>query len=176
MITQLLLEQTRLMIAAIENGVVAIAATILETMTGDFHGHQLGFLLGRRRRNNADCIPESVIGPELFLEQFFVVGDQGVCRIQNAIRRAIVLLQFYDIQFRKVHLQRAQVLHVGAAPGVNGLVVVAHRGESATHTGELPQQLVLRAVGVLVFVDEQVTQTILPALQRFGVFLEKPHR
>jgi hypothetical protein len=54
---------------------------------------------------------------------------------------------------------------VGAAPGVDRLVVVADRGEGiARPAGQQLQQAVLAAVGVLVFVDQQVAQLALPAL------------
>ena len=73
-------------------------------------------------------------------------------------------------------LQQAQVFHVGAAPGVDGLVVVADRGEHAALAGEQLHQLVLAGIGVLVFVDQQVAQLVLPRLQHLGIAAQQLHR
>jgi hypothetical protein len=53
----------------------------------------------------------------------------GRWRRQDARRGAVVLLQLDHLQARIVVAQQAQVLAVGATPGVDRLVVVAHRGE-----------------------------------------------
>ena len=71
---------------------------------------------------------------------------------------------------RRVGIVVLQIVQVGrarAAPGVDGLVVVAHHGERGTGTRQQLHHLVLAIVGVLVFVDEQVTETMLPALMGF---------
>ena len=60
-------------------------------------------------------------------------------------------------------MQAAQVFHVGAAPGVDGLVVVADGGKHAFGAAEQAHEGVLAGVGVLAFVDEQVAQAVLPA-------------
>jgi hypothetical protein len=49
--------------------------------------------------------------------------------LQDARGGAVVLLELDDLQVGVIDGQLAQVLDVGAAPGVDGLVVVAHRGE-----------------------------------------------
>ena len=74
---------------------------------------------------------------------------------------------------RVVLVQLAQVVGRRAAPAVDRLVVVAHRGERRAHPGELLQQAVLRDVGVLVFVDQDVAQAVLPFLAQFGVGIQQ---
>ena len=92
------------------------------------------------------------------------------------MHRAVVLLQLDHLQLRVVGLQVAQVLHVGAAPRVDRLIVVADRGEGAAAAGQQLHDLVLAAVGVLVLVDQQIAQPALPARQQFLVGGEQLRR
>jgi hypothetical protein len=86
------------------------------------------------------------------------------------------LLELDHLQLGVVLLQQFQVFDVGAAPGVDRLVIVTHRRKRAAHARQQTQQPVLSAVGVLIFVDQQVAQTILPALAHLGVLIEQTHR
>jgi hypothetical protein len=67
------------------------------------------------------------------------------------VRSGVVLLEIQD------------VLDVGAAPGIDGLVVVAHHHDAPVG-GEPLHDLVLDAVGVLVLVDEHVSEALAPGL------------
>ncbi len=92
---------------------------------------------------------------------------------------AVVLLQLDHFQVGKIDLQRFQVFDGGAAPGIDRLVVVAHRGEHRLLADAGHQQLhqfVLAGVGVLVFVDQQVAQAALPFVAHVFVVAEQLHR
>jgi hypothetical protein len=77
---------------------------------------------------------------------------------------------------RIVAPERQQVVRIGAAPGVDALVVVAHAGELPGIAGERLQQAVLRVVGVLAFVDQQVADALAPAAHRVGIGFQQLHR
>ena len=80
--------------------------------------------------------------------------------------RAVVLLEAHDVcASGKSLLEVEDVPDVGAAPAVDGLVVVAHDAEVAVAAGEQLHELVLRAVGVLVLVDEDVLELAAVLLQ-----------
>ena len=68
----------------------------------------------------------------------------------------------------KILLELQNVADVGAAPRVDALVLVAHRADVLVLAGQQLHQLVLRPVGVLVLVDEQIAIATLVALARFG--------
>ena len=59
----------------------------------------------------------------------------------------------------KILVEVEDVPDVGAAPAVDRLVVVADDADVAVLAGEQLHELVLRAVGVLVLVDEDVAGT-----------------
>ena len=77
------------------------------------------------------------------------------------------------MQVRIILAQLAQVVGRGAAPAIDRLVVVAHRGERCAHAGQLLQQSVLGNIGVLVFVDQDVAQAVLPLLAQLGMGVEQ---
>ena len=105
-----------------------------------------------------------------------VIGDEGIGEAEDARAGAVVLFQHDDLEGRIVLLEAGQVLGPGAAPGVDGLVVVADHGEGAPRADQTPDQFVLGAVGVLILVHQQVTQARLPALQQLGLGGEEARR
>ena len=71
---------------------------------------------------------------------------------------AVVLLELDDMQRRKVTREMGQIVEGRATPSIDGLVVVAHRGERGACADELSEQPILARIGVLDLVDQQVTQ------------------
>ena len=69
--------------------------------------------------------------------------------------------------------QLFQVVQRGAAPAIDGLVVVAHRGEARALTHQQFEQLVLRGVGVLVLIHQHMAHFLLPALAHLGVVAQQ---
>ena len=121
-----------------------------------FGDHLVRFVLFIATANDAQRVAVAQLAPQLFVEHVGVVGDQGVGGLENARRRAVVLLQFDDFQARKILMQLYQIFRPRTAPGVDGLVVVPDHGEPAAHADQLLHQQVLAGVGVLVFIDQQV--------------------
>ena len=72
-------------------------------------------------------------------------------------------------------LELEDVADVGAAPTVDGLVFVADDADVARGAGKQLHQLVLRAVGVLVLVDEQVLVAAIVSFADLGDGLEQAH-
>ena len=75
----------------------------------------------------------------------------------------------------KIALEIQNVADVRAAPAIDRLVFVAHHADVAVRLGEQAHQLVLAAVGVLVFVDHDVAQPAVPGLARGLVVLQQAH-
>ena len=113
-----------------------------------------------------------MLGPQHLVEQFGVVADHGVGRLQDAAGRAIVLLQLHHLERRVIHRQFLQIFDICAAPAVDRLIVIAHRRKLRARTGEVTHQLVLHAVGVLIFIDQQIPHAVLPFIAASGVRLK----
>ena len=142
----------------------------------DLGYHGLGLVLFAAAVQHPQEVARSQLAPQPFFEQVGIVAYEVICAFQDAARGAVVLLQFDELQARKVLLQQGQILGSGPPPGIHGLVVVPHGREGPAHAYELFHQLILTGVGVLVFVDQQVAGAVLPTLEGLGVLPEKLYR
>ena len=175
-VAQLLLEDPCQMVGAVKDGVVAETAPVLETVGLELHHYALRFALVVAAGGDGNGLPVAQFRPQGFLEQLFVMGDDGVGRLEDAHRGAVVLLQLDDPQGRELVRQALQVGDVRPPPGVDGLVVVPHGGELGADAGEQLQELVLTGIGVLVLIHQQIAQAVLPLFAHFGVALQDLHR
>ena len=83
-----------------------------------------------------------------------IVLNQDVRQVEDGCLRAIIILQIDNDCVRPIMLEVQDVRHFCAAPGVNGLVVVAYGEDGGVLAGEHAQPLVLQRVRVLELVDE----------------------
>ncbi len=116
------------------------------------------------------------VGPEILALALDVARHHRRCRLQDVLRRAIILLQANDAGFRKILLELQDVANVRAAPGVDALVLIADGADVVLAAGEHSHQLILRAVRVLILVDQEVTKAAVVALARLGGRLQHAHR
>ena len=101
-------------------------------------------------------------GPQRLALAAHVAGDEGGGHVEDRLARAVVVLEAEDTRPGEVALEVEDVLYVGPAPGVDRLVLVTHDREVSAGAGEEAHALVLRAVRVLVLVDEHVRVAPLP--------------
>ncbi len=175
-VLQLQLDQLGLVVAAVEDGKVAVRAVGAQVQGEDFHGHAfgLGFLV--LAANHPDFVAHAHFAPQLLFKRMGVVGDQYVGTAQDAAGGAVVLLEHDDFQGGIVLLEQHQVFWAGTTPGVDRLVIIADHGELVAHADQHLHQQVLAGVGVLVFVHQQVAHAVLPAFEHIGVLLEQLDR
>ena len=102
--------------------------------------------------------PAGPLGPEAFLLAILVLPDHGGRGVEDDLRRPVVPLEADGAGFGEVLFEVEDVAQVGAAPLVDRLVRIPDDGEVAVFGRELADQEVLRAVGVLVFVDQDVAE------------------
>ena len=112
------------------------AAPGLPDQALDLAGDPLGLLLLVERLEPLDRHAALVLGPELLVGPPLVARDHGVGRVEDQLRRAVVLLELDDRRVRVVALEVEDVLDVRPAPAVDRLVVVAHDAQVAMRGGE----------------------------------------
>ncbi len=78
--------------------------------------------------------------------------------MQDVLRRSVILLQADDFGFGKILFEFEDVADVGAPPGIDRLVFVADGAHIVARSGQHAHEFVLRAVGVLIFVDEEILE------------------
>ena len=139
----------------------------------DLVGDELGLLdlvVGLRR---AHLLAARALGPQLLLGPLRVAADDAVRGVEDGLARAVVLLQAHDVRVGIVLAEVEDVAHVGAAEPVDGLIVVADDDHVPVLLRQLVDKHVLRAVGVLVLVDEHVAESITPLFERILVGVEE---
>ena len=174
LLAQLLLEDLRLMVAAVEDRIVGVTGAMVEAMRHEaaHDAFRLGLVIGRGR--HANRIAMATLAPQLLLEQFRIARDQGVRRAQDAHGGPVVLLELHHVERGKVLGQRRQIVDRRAAPAVDRLVIVADDGERGAFADQKPDEPVLRRIDVLVLVDEQIAAALPPLRRHGGVRSEEP--
>jgi hypothetical protein len=112
------------------------------------------------------------LGPQGLAQAALVDRDQAAGGGQDVAGGAIVALQPDDLGARKVALEAQDVVDLGPAPAIDRLVVVADHADVLPLLGQQPQPQVLRDVGVLVLVDQDVAEAVVVLGQHVGVLLE----
>ena len=105
-----------------------------------------------------------------------VVCDRGVCKGQNRLGRAVILLQFVDLGIGINALKPQDIFDLRAPPAVDGLIVVAYDKEIAVDGREALDDLKLHGVGVLKLVHVDIAEPAREILARLLVLLEKGER
>ena len=80
------------------------------------------------------------LGPQGLAQPAFVVRDQAGGGAQDVRRRAVVAFQADHVGAGKIGFEAQDVANLGAAPGIDRLIVVADATDVAVGLGQQPQQ------------------------------------
>ena len=165
--------ETRLRVGAVEDGAargfdgVVGAGGGFAKVFGDAVGDEEGFVFAVGGFVVADERAAFARGEEVLAFALRVLRDDGGGAFEDDLRGAVVLLEADGAGVGKIFFELEDVLDVGAAPGVDGLVFIADDADVAVGAEEL-HELVLGAVGVLVLVDEEIFVAAVVTLADFG--------
>ena len=134
----------------------------------------LRLLLTVRPFGDPRPISERLVGEQRLPQAAAIVGDQSRSNGQNVPRRSIISLEPNDLGAGKVLLEAQDVFDIGAAPGVDRLVVVADAAQIAVGLGDEPEKKILNDVRVLVLVDQDVTEASAEGVENIAVFAQQP--
>ena len=115
------------------------------------------------------------IGEQRLAQPPLVGRDHTGCRRQNMRRRPVVLLQLDHGRTGKVRLEPQDIAHLGPAPAIDALVVVADAADILVRRRQQPQPQILRDVGILIFVHQNEFEPLLVLLQHIRMGLENRH-
>ncbi len=110
-------------------------------------------------------------GYQILSQTPLVMRDDFSGRVQNFLRRAVILLETHDARAGIIFIEAQNVADIRAAPSVDGLILVPDDAEVARLAGQQAQEVILYAVGVLILVDVDVAEAVLPCGARLGKFL-----
>ena len=139
----------------------------------DLLADEAGLLLAVPGAGDRHLLARLVLGAQRLAEPALVVGDEMRGGGEDVAGRAVVALQPHHGRAGKIVLEAQDVVDLGAAPAIDRLVVVADAGDVCGALREQPQPEILRDVGVLVFVDEDVAEALLICAQHVRVLAEE---
>ena len=169
-----LLQRPRLRVGAVDDGDVT-PRDALAAQFADEVADLSGFVLFVEGLDDFRRLAVVALGPKHLFRAVGNLGNYGVGRSQDVSGRPVVAFQVDDPGGGELALEIKDVADVGPAPGVNALVVVANDADIASVRGQLPDEFVLRAVGVLVFVDQDEAETVLVEGAQLGELAKQSH-
>ena len=116
------------------------------------------------------------VGPQIFRLAINVVGDDRICGIQNRLCTSIILCQHHCRHFRKCIFKLHDVAKVGTAKAIHALVGITNHTHVVVQCTQQQHNLVLRHVGVLILINQNMFETLLVSAQYVGVLAKQSNR
>ena len=120
-------------------------------------------------------LPCAVVRPQVLALPAFVVGDDGVGRIQNGLSGAVVLLQPNDPGTWVLLFKGENILNGSAPEAVNALVVITDYADVPSVSCQQLCQKILDVVGILVLVHQNIMEFPLVVFPYLPVLLQELH-
>ena len=115
------------------------------------------------------------VGPERLRLPPLIVPYDSICRIQDILRAAVILFQFYYLCSMENILKIEDVHNIGAAELIDGLIVITNHTDIFPLPCKQADQLKLRIVGILILIHADVAETVLIIFKDLGAGLEQMH-
>ena len=118
-------QRTGGVIGAVHDRDIGIAAALIRQGI-DFRGDEPRLIVLIISNIAYDLLALTVGGPQVLLAAILILGDHGIGRVENGLRRAIILFQQDRVRLGVVALEFLNIADGGPAEGINGLIGIAH--------------------------------------------------
>ena len=172
-VAQRLLEHTRLGVGAVEHGIILVAVALAGLQGGNLVGHDIGFLIVAEALYHRNAVSHLVLAEQVLGNLALVFLDEAVGGIGDGLGRAVIAFELKGLDIGIKALQPEDIVDIGPAKAVDALRVVAHDTQAVIFLAQLVNNQMLREVGVLVLVDQNVAEEILVTLQHVGVVAQQ---
>jgi len=125
--------------------------------------------------NNNDWRSRLSIGPEILLLPAHIVDHNSGCSLENIPGGSVIPFQPDHRGVRIVLLELQNVAKSCATPSIYTLIIISDHTEIPVLGGQHGHQHVLRVIGVLIFIYQDVQKSLLVGLEDVGSFTEQPH-
>ena len=122
--------------------------------------------------DQADLFALFGFGPKLFAKPSLIAPNDPGSGPKYVGRRAVILFQPDHMRARKILFKPQDIAHFGPAPAIDRLVIIAHATDVLVPACQQAQPQVLRDVGILVLVHEDISEPALVLRQHVVVGLE----
>ncbi len=110
-----------------------------------------------------------ILRPQFLRLPAHVIGNHKVCRIQDILRRTVILLQLNHSRIRVNFLKIQDILDVGPTKFINRLVIIPHHAQIPVFFCQQADKFKLRRIGILILVDHYIFETLLVTVQYFCI-------
>ena len=107
---------------------------------------------------SADTCTFLILGPDFLEYLLLVIGDHIIGGIDDDLGGTVILLQFRNAVIGIIGPEVQNILDVGPAKCINTLRIISHDADILVVGSKLLNDQVLRIVGVLVLIDEDITE------------------
>ena len=126
---------------------------------GDVMPHDCSLFAIAVQRLINKLFAEGIFAERCFGNLPLVVANEAIGRLNNILRRTIVLLQLKELALRIDVLKVKNVINVRTTKTINALRIVAYHTDVLLLAGELRDNLLLHGVGVLKLIDQHIAET-----------------
>ena len=134
-----------------------------------------GFILLGQRAVDLDLTSLRVLGPQGLSFSLGIVFNHRICRIQDGLGTAVVLLQPDDHGISVLVFKVEDVFDGGSSEFIDTLVIIADHTDVVVTACQQADQQKLRIVGVLVLVHHDVAEAVAVLFQHIRELLEDAH-
>ena len=154
--------------------IIEAMALVLKRL--DFIGDLSRFLLGIPGTCHRNLLTFLTLGEEGFAQTPFIFSDQEPCCAQNMPGGAIIALKTDHGCAGKILLEAQNIIHLGTAPAIDGLIIIAHAANVALARRQQTQPEILRNIGILILIHEDILEAPLILRNNFRIFLKQADR
>ncbi len=158
---QCILHGTRLGVGPVQDCKFIVGQMLPDFLFPDGTGHKTAFLAIGDAAVDFDAVARIIGRPDDFIELDFVFIDDGIGRLHDILGRPVILFESVHFYILIILLEVEDVVDVGAAKSINTLRIVAHDTDVLETVRQRPYNQILRMVGVLVLIHQNVTKTVL---------------
>ena len=161
-------------IVAVQNGEISPFSALLHALADGVRDVGSLALLAVRAMQT-DFRTVTVVGPQFLALAADVVADNLVCGIQNVAGRAVILFQTDGFRVLELLFKLQNIRDRCTAELVDTLVVIADHADVLIITCQQAGEHILRVVGILILVHENIAELALIVFQHLGVVLQQQH-
>ena len=112
---------------------------------------------------------------QILLKPAGVRTDRSIRKFQNLRHAAIIGIDRENLRTRIALRKSKNQRHVSTTPRINRLRVIPHRHQAVSIAHQQINHPRLHPVGVLILIDQNVTEPLAVYLQHIWMFLKEPH-
>jgi hypothetical protein len=130
------------------------------------------FLRAIPHADHTDLLALGLVGPQGLAEPTAIMRDHARGSGEDMRGRPVILFELDHHRAREIAIETQYVRHLGAAPRIDRLVIVADAADILALLRDQPQPQILRAVGVLIFVDQHIAEALLIEFEHVAMRLQ----